>query len=358
MYAKLRQWWPLVKVVFCLALAFFIGRLFYKDLPWTELWQIARDPRRFPWLVLSGVLYLLGFGCSAFYWRRLLQALHQAPSVAATVRAYYVGQLGKYVPGKAWALFMRASLIHAAGVRPGLATLTSFYEVLTTMASGALVALVLFGVFGADTSVLGDWNSLWQMLRLDFPEGTMVDRKVSMLASFLFLCAIGIPILPPLFNHLVHHVSLPFRDKMTVVPRFKMATFVEGLAVTSVGWLLLGASLLAVLHGILGAELAWTWEIAGRIVAIVGLAYVSGFIILFMPGGIGAREYVLVLFLTPELMALLNADSDKARALAMMASVVLRSVWTVSEFVFVGLVYWLPVKKIEVAKPQAAGETS
>ena len=60
-----------------------------------------------------------------------------------------------------------------------------------------------------------------------------------MLLSFLLVCVIGIPILPPLFNGVVHHVSLPFRDKTTVAPRFKTVLLLEGLALTAVGWLLL-----------------------------------------------------------------------------------------------------------------------
>ena len=35
----------------------------------------------------------------------------QRPGGMATVRAYYIGQLGKYVPGKAWALLLRSVLI-------------------------------------------------------------------------------------------------------------------------------------------------------------------------------------------------------------------------------------------------------
>ena len=52
----------------------------------------------------------------------ILRRFGHTPSVLSILRAYYVGHLGKYVPGKAWALFMRASLIHGAGVPPGLST--------------------------------------------------------------------------------------------------------------------------------------------------------------------------------------------------------------------------------------------
>ena len=54
--------------------------------------------------------------------------------------------LGKYLPGKAWALVLRATLIRGPEVRLSVAGLSSFYEVLTTMAAGVLLAALLFGL--------------------------------------------------------------------------------------------------------------------------------------------------------------------------------------------------------------------
>src|SRR5207248_4039587 len=124
------------------------------------------------------------------YWRALLASFDLRPPLAPTVRAYYIGQLGKYVPGKAWALLLRANLIHPFGVGRGMATLTAFYEVLTTMASGALLALVLLAVFGTDSPQ----SLTWEMLKLEVPAGALVDRKVSVLLCAFFLCVYGGPI--------------------------------------------------------------------------------------------------------------------------------------------------------------------
>ena len=48
------------------------------------------------------------------------------------------------MPGKAWALLLRGGLVRGPETRLGVAIITSFYEVLTTMAAGALVAAVVF----------------------------------------------------------------------------------------------------------------------------------------------------------------------------------------------------------------------
>ena len=44
------------------------------------------------------------------FWYRLLRQLGQRPTALAAVRAYYIGHLGKYLPGKACALLLRATL--------------------------------------------------------------------------------------------------------------------------------------------------------------------------------------------------------------------------------------------------------
>src|SRR5207244_6475766 len=86
----------------------------------------------------SSDLYVVGLGFWGAFWLRLLHRVGLRPSAGAAFRAYYVSHLGKYVPGKAWAILMRATLL--PGVRPGVAALTAAYETLTTMAAGALIA--------------------------------------------------------------------------------------------------------------------------------------------------------------------------------------------------------------------------
>src|SRR5689334_4610230 len=130
MRAWLRKSWPYLKALLALAILIAIGRQFVRDLGRAELWQQRFHPG---WLAASAVLYLLGLAFSAVYWYRLLVVLGQEPSFVATVRAHYIGQMGKYLPGKAWALFLRSNLIRSPTTHVGVAVLTSFYEVFITM---------------------------------------------------------------------------------------------------------------------------------------------------------------------------------------------------------------------------------
>lgn len=343
MRAWLRKSWPLLKALLALAILVAIGRQFARDLSRPELWQ---RPLHFGWLGLSALLYLLGLGFSACYWYRLLAALGQRPAFLSTVRAHYIGQMGKYLPGKAWALFLRSNLIRSPTTSVGVAVLTSFYEVFLTMLSGALLAALLFGFQAGDFASPPDghvFQRVWQIFQEKEADVTPVDPRIlSLLALFLVL-AIGIPSLPPVFQQLVRRLTLPFRQADAAdLPTPRVACMLEGLALTPGCWLLLGASLWAALQAA-GVGPAWNWDSWSRYMAFMALAYVSGFVIIFLPSGLGAREALLVLVLVPDISQRLGLGGEDARSLAALTVVALRVVWTAAELAIVAALYWLPV---------------
>jgi uncharacterized membrane protein YbhN (UPF0104 family) len=329
MRGKLRRAWPIVKALLWLLILYLIGRQFARDLQRPELW---RRPLHAGWLLLSGLLYLLGLAMSALYWRRLLGHLGVRPPLTPALRAYYLGHLGKYLPGKAWALFLRTSLVRGHGVSSGLAALTAFYEVLTTMAGGVLLAALLFAVLGTDAGAGLDAETLRHLLWMEQLGEGGVQRSVVVTLSTLLFAAFLVPLHPPIFNGLAHRMSLPFREADAErLPRIRFVYLLEGLALTSAGWLLLGASFAAALRGIVGPDWPLFDVRTARLPAIMGLSYVIGFVVLIAPGGLGVREFLLTLLLTPELVSVGGMGAEDARATVVLAVLVLRLVWTAAE---------------------------
>jgi hypothetical protein len=66
-------------------------------------------------------------------------------------------------------------------------------------------------------------------------------------------------------------------------------------------WMLFGASLYAVLNGLMRTPIPFTWERVGFFTASLAVACVAGFLVLIMPSGVGVREFFLTLFLAPEI---------------------------------------------------------
>ncbi len=333
-----RRWWPIVKALLGLAILSWIGYRFYKDLSQPELWQ---QRLALGWLVPATLCYLGGQMLSALYWRRLLGHLGHRPPLLATIRAHFVGQLGKYVPGKALALVMRANLLRGAGVPAGLAGLAAFYEVLVTMAAGALVTLLLFLITDPAGALAGGGDALLALLRPPWPEDLHMDRLTLVVVSLALCALILVPIYPPLFNRIVHRVTTPFRSGPA--PRIEIAWLVEGLVLIAPCWLLFGLALACALHCVPGVDLDWSPATLAYLTAVMGLAYVSGFLVP-IPGALGAREFFLRVLLAGELAGRLAIARTTALGMVVLAVLLLRLAWTAAEVLVSAGLYWLPAK--------------
>jgi hypothetical protein len=339
MRAWWRKAWPVLKVLFVVVLLVAVGRLIVRDVQQVDLRQHPLHPA---WLGTSAILYLLGLGLSAWFWYHLLRVLGQHPPGWASVRAYYIGHLGKYLPGKAWALLLRTTLIRGPGVRLSVAGLTTFYEVLATMASGVLLAAAVFCWQVPDWGAGLDWDVFLRIVRLQLSDLPPLDARLAMLLSLGMLLPVGLPLLPPIFNRVAYRLTRRLHDPdASPLPPTRWTHLLQGLLLTSVGWLLLGASFWATLRAVLGPALPWSGDGFARYTAYLALSYVAGFV-LGLPAGLGVRELLLLLFLVPDLAALPGGADSEARVLAGIAVAILRLVWTVAEVVIAGVLYWLP----------------
>jgi hypothetical protein len=351
MREHLRKLWPAVKLLLGLAIVLIIGRRFYLDLSAHP--ELLR-PRQPAWLVLSGALYLLGLSFSALCWHRLMHSLGERPPYLVALRAYYIGHMGKYLPGKAWALFLRAGLLRGFGASPVLATVTAFYEVFVTMSAGALLAAVFFALLLPPSDLaLGSGHVRERLGALfdrvvhgtDASDVAPLDRTLAVVLAVGLLVPLLLPILPPVFNRLVHHLSLPFRAADSALPQFRTRALAEGLLATGLEWLCHGASLWAAVRGALSEPPAWNGDLWGLLTAVMGVSYVAGFVILLAPSGLGVREVFLILFLVP----LLHRTTAEAEA----AAVALRLAWTAGEVVMIALVWRLPGPPVLLRKDAA-----
>jgi uncharacterized membrane protein YbhN (UPF0104 family) len=261
------------------------------------------------WLAASAALYLASLLPAAWFWRAALREVgHPAPWLA-TLRAYYLGHLGKYVPGKALVVVLRTGLLPRQAGDTAVVAATVFYETLTMMAVGAAVGAALVAAAFRDR--------LW----------------LAGLAA-LVVPLLGLPTLPPVFCRLAKLVGLRRWDPAAVerLGRLRYRTLAAGWIALAGGWVVAGIGLYACLRG-LGHDV----ELLARLplyTAAVALATVAGFASL-VPAGAVVREAVLL-----ELLARPLALSP---ASALAAAVMLRLVGLVAEVAVSIILYWLPV---------------
>jgi glycosyltransferase 2 family protein len=320
MQSRLRSWaWPVTKALLALAIIIAVARQFWRDLHNESLQNLSIH---WEWLALSALLYVVGLGIAGCYWYRLLVIFGERPMFLAALRAYYISQLGKYLPGKAWALVLRGTLIQGPEVKLSIALITTFYEVLTTMASGALLAAILFAL--QQPQWLGStWNAA--------------------LAGLVLFFVCGVPLWPGVFNRIVTLLKRRFRT----VEGFKLAdvritTLIVGLAITSGVWVCFGLSLWAMIRGLLPQAEPMTVVAWASYTAIISLACVGGFVAVVVPGGVGVREWVLDSLLAPELAA---GAALAAEPRTVMIVLLLRVAWTAGEVVMAALFWPLPQQR-------------
>jgi uncharacterized membrane protein YbhN (UPF0104 family) len=279
------------------------------------------------WLVVAGVLYAIGLVPMAWFWYRLLQSLAQPTPWQATLRAYFLGHLGKYVPGKAMAVILRVAAVRRWVPSMRVAILSTMLETLTMMAVGAFLAAAI-SIF---------------LLR-DKPE----LAGIALLAAI----AVGVPTMPPIARRVAQfgltrirptavgeNDGAPEQSSPSSMPT--RATSAEELAIDAINvrllaegwgaaiacWLFLGLSLWATLRAIGVDSVSPIYDLP-MLVAVVAMAVVAGFVSM-LPGGLGVRDLALV-----QLLAEHCGPAD-----ALVAAVIMRLVWLVSELAVCVILY-------------------
>jgi uncharacterized membrane protein YbhN (UPF0104 family) len=261
---------------------------------------------QFGWLLAAGVMYLLALAPCWLFWHRTLHAMGQRPSRLESFRAFYIGHLGKYVPGKALVVVLRAGLVRSPRVDTTAAAVSVFVETLTMMAVGAAVAAALLALlFRGQLSML--------------------------LLALAAVVGAGVPTVPPIFRRLVRLAGArkfnPHIDRSLAGLDFRLMSF--GWAANVPGWLLMGLSQWLTLRAI-PTMAPVTWEQLPVVTACVALAMVAGFVLL-LPGGLGAREWVLMTLLAPVF----------GPGVAMVAAIAQRLLSLLAEFVLAAVLYFL-----------------
>jgi uncharacterized membrane protein YbhN (UPF0104 family) len=286
------------KLLLAVLILLFIARQFQLDLQRLDFQALRLRP---VWLILSAALYLIGLAPSAWYWRYLHAKFGYPLPIWAAFRAHYIGQLGKYVPGKALAIAIRAEMTHPFGVPYGVSIILSFYEVLTMMAAGAIVAALVYMVD---------------------PPGDLELAAHPVLLGVILLGMCGIPLLPGVFNFLIARLTARIQAvELYRLPPVRFGTLAIGLVTTAVGWWLQGLSWWAMLMGVVPEPPETTFALWAQCTASIAFANVAGFVIVVIPGGLGVREFLL--------QKLLSFAGEPPYILA--AAILLRVDWLVAE---------------------------
>jgi hypothetical protein len=221
------------------------------------------------WLVLSLVLTWLMYALLILGWRSMLNGWGQRLDGWSAARIWILSSLGKYIPGKVWAVAGMALLAQRAGVAPWAATGSAVVMQVLAIGTGAAVA----GLAGARN--------------LESAQRGAGAGLVLLVAGAII--SVGLLLWPPFLRRLLRLAAPQAAGERPPAGR----GIVVGIATNIVAWLGYGLALWLLSRGLLPSS-----DLGLRLaIAVFTASYLAGFLALFAPGGIGVREGLFILML-------------------------------------------------------------
>ncbi len=234
---------------------------------WGEFRAVSGSLRPHWALLLASGLVVLGtFWIQINVWRALIAGGGVDVPFWRAARVWCISNLGKYVPGKVWGIGAMGALAQQEGVPPATAGAAAVVNQLVNLGAG----LVVIAVCGARTIPL-----MW-------PAGG------ALVGVLIALGVLGLLLMPIVLPWVVAFVARRTgRGGGLLIPGRAIWL---AIAANVLVWILQGIAF-HLLAGALGAGWSRDWLAS---VAIFTGSYVLGYLAVFVPGGVGVREAVMV----------------------------------------------------------------
>lgn len=247
------------------------------------------------WLAL--VAGLAGVGASSGIWHHMLAGVGEPLPLWVSLRIFFVGQVGKYVPGAVWPAVTQAALAREHGIAPRATFSAATLFLWLHLVTGTVLGLTMLALTG----------------RLP-------------LLTLLAVPALGALLLPAVLGRaLVLLLRLARRRPLRQLPRGRHLLPAVGWAGTM--WACYGLHLQLLTRAVgdpIGLPLA-----AG----VFAAGWVVGFVLLIAPAGVGPREAAIV--------ALLPLGQGTALLIALVS----RLMMTVADAAWAGFTAIVPKRK-------------
>ncbi len=233
------------------------------------------------------VATLVALVANMLSWRAMMAATGFRVRLAAAASIFFVGQLGKYIPGGVWSIAAQAELGRAHGLQRTGSAVASLASMLVSMVTAALVGIVALLASANDGLAHYWWLAVVVVVGL-------------------------VALTPPVLGRLI---ALAFRllrrPPQDIV--LGWAGTAGSMAWSVVMWLAYGVQATFVLR-VFGADSPAVFAVATGAYAV---AWLVGFLVVVAPAGLGPREGVLVLLLA----AVVPPGGGAALALAVVSRV-------------------------------------
>lgn len=218
-------------------------------------------------IVLGVAATIVALVANMLSWRAMMSASGFRVRLAAASSIFFVGQLGKYIPGGVWSIAAQAELGRAHGLQRTGSAVAALASMLVSMVTAAVVGIVAV-LLASSTGFATFW---W----------------------LIPLIVVGLVCLtPPVLGRLIA-VAFRILRRPAQDTTLTWTGTVWSLVWSLVMWLAYGVQATLVLR-VFGADSPTLFPVA---VGAYAVAWLVGFVVVIAPAGIGPREGILVLLL-------------------------------------------------------------
>jgi uncharacterized membrane protein YbhN (UPF0104 family) len=228
---------------------------------WSEVRSSLSDAEP-AWLVLAVVCAALGMLAVALPWKRALRIVGIEAGLAACVTWYFVGEIGKYVPGGIWPVVGRAELARRGGHPRSVAYASVALSLGALYLSGMLLVALLLPL-----RLMSNSNgSLWVLLLLPVGLALLHHRPLTWMVELAEKA---------MKRELDVRVP-PWSESLKLIACYLPA------------WVLIGTATWCAARAF-DPSVSWL-----TIAPAAMLSWVVGFVLVPVPGGVGVREAAFV----------------------------------------------------------------
>jgi glycosyltransferase 2 family protein len=225
------------------------------------------------WLAVGGATGLLAMGLLGANWLSVIRRAGGRTSWRRGMSWFYVGQLGKYVPGGIWPVVGQAELAHRGATPRAAAYVSTAFAMVAAFLAAAGVAAVS-GLIAS-------------------PDGRLLP-----LALVAMLAVVFAALVVPATRSMVHRIAARSSGRQLLLPDPRWFTMLVARHLPV--WVAYsGMNVFAVMS--LGGDLDTSLVI--ELVYVTCISWMAGFVAVGVPGGIGVRETVFISMMSTPLGA-------------------------------------------------------
>jgi len=256
----------IAKTGIILIIFYFLGKNLYRNWGQIDFKQLHFNV---PLLIVSILFLFIFFLLFVFGWKLILKRLGVPLSFVKGLKIIYYSQLGKYLPGKIWAVVGRIYLCQQLGIPASKTFLSMVLEMALTIISGILIFLVGFSIFPG------------------------LQLAINPFFLIIVIMILFIIIHPKVFTKIIN-IFLHLVKKSPIRIDLNFSQICGIMLYYCLMWLSLGIAFYFLINSTTFIALSTIPILAGSF----SISATIGAMALFVPGGLGVRESVLAFLLS------------------------------------------------------------